>query len=170
MKIVTLAGLLLLLGSGIVFSQDKFFRKNGDILHVKIFEIGLEVIKYHQPTKGEDILFTIDKDKIQKVVFPNGIRERYMDNLRNPELFADQAQQALKLNFLSPLLGFTQITYEKLLKPGQSYELALGLIGLGKDQTIMDWDAKNFKRHARGLFFEGGMKFIKLHNFRTSET
>jgi len=115
MKIFVFTFGLILLSMGIVRSQDKIFRKNGDTLQVKIVEMGIGNIKYHQPEKGEDILFTIDKDKVEKVVFANGVTERYMDNFRNPELYADQAQQAIKFNFLSPLFGFSQFTYEKII-------------------------------------------------------
>ncbi len=170
MKTILLSSLLLFLATGFVYSQDKIYRKDGKVLDVKIIEIDPAVIKYREPQKGEDIIFSLEKDKINKVVFANGETERYLDKLRDPELYADQPQRAVKFNFLSPLFGFSEFTYERLLKPGRSYEVALGIIGLGKNPELMEWNDKSFRRDAKGIFVEGGLKFIKLPNFRNSTT
>lgn len=170
MKTILLIGCLVLLATGFVYSQDKIYRKNGRVLDVEIIEIDPGLIKYREPRKGTSIIFSLEKDKVSKVVFANGETERYLDQLRDPELYADQLQRAVKFNFLSPLFGFTQFTYERLLRPGRSYEVALGVIGLGKNTEIMEWNDQEFRRDAKGAFFEGGMKFIKLPNFRNSTT
>ncbi len=170
MKYTILFCLLGLLCAQTLSAQDKIYRKNGDILNVKIIEVDPDLIKYRQADAGDSILFSLEKDKISKVVYSTGKSEVFTDNLRNPELYADQRQKAIKVNFLSPLFGFTQFSYEQLIRPGQSFEIGVGIIGLGRNQELSVNDGETFHRSAGGAFVEGGVKFIKLPNFRDDNT
>lgn len=115
--------------------------------------------------------YSLDKDRILKIVFENGRTETYQSDLKDPELYADQSKNAIKLNFLSPLLGYTQLNFEHNLRPGRGYELSLGFIGLGKRQELgSDYDPATGTstptyRNALGLFLGGGYKFSKMPDF-----
>ena len=161
-----------------IFSQDKIEKKNGEIVEAKILEVGESEIKYKIFTDLEGPTYSVDKDRLKKIIYQNGREETYEGSLKDASLYADQARSAIKLNFLAPLAGYTQISYEKNLKPGRSYELSLGIIGLGKRQKREDYRSNydmnsgnytsktnTFYRGAAGAFVSGGYKFIKLPNF-----
>lgn len=152
-------------------AQDKLHKKNGEIIEVKVIEIGTDEIKYRVFTDQTGPLYSLDKDRITKIVYQNGRIETYQSNLKDPQLYADQAKNAVKINFLAPLLGYTQLNFEHSLKPGRGYELSLGIIGLGKRQDIGSfYDATTQSttvtyREAVGVFAGGGYKFSKLPDF-----
>ena len=153
------------------FAQDKIYKKGGEILEVKITEVGSDEIKYKMFNDQDGPTYALDKDRILKVVYKNGRSESYQSNLKDPELYADQSKDALKVNFLSPLFGFTQLNYEHSLRPGRAYELSLGIIGLGKKQELgyrydlTSQTSTTTYRQARGLFFAGGYKYSKASDF-----
>lgn len=160
------------------FAQDKIHKKNGEIVEAKVLEIGESEIKYKIFSDQNGPTYSVDKDRLKKIIYQNGREETYEGSLRDASLYADQAKSAIKLNFLAPLAGYTQISYEKNLKPGRSYEASLGIIGLGKRQEIEDYRSNydvntgsytsktnTFHRGAAGAFVSGGYKFIKLPNF-----
>lgn len=152
-------------------SQDKIYRKGGEILEVKITEVGTDEIKYRIFNDQAGPMYSLDKDRIIKVVYENGRVETYQSNFKDPSLYEDQAKDALKINFLAPLLGYTQLNYEHNLRPGRGYEVSLGIIGLGKRQDIASfYDGATNRttttyREASGIFLGGGYKFSKLPDF-----
>lgn len=168
--------LSLLVPSGLVMAQDKIYKKDKEVIDAKISEVGTGEIKYKIYKDPDGPVYTMDKDLITKVVYENGRTEIYQSSLRNPELYADQAKDAVKVNFLSPLLGYTQLNWEHNLRPGRSFELTLGLIGLGKRQesaSFTNYDVTTnthttYYRDARGAFFSGGYKFAKRPDYTTS--
>jgi hypothetical protein len=81
-------------------------------------------------------IYILETDKIKKIVFANGTSQQFHDNLKDPERYAGQLKQAIKLNFLSPLYGYTEIAFEKSTGVGRGYEFSLGIIGLGKSETL----------------------------------
>jgi hypothetical protein len=153
------------------FSQDKIYKKGGEVIEAKITEVGTSEIKYTIWKDTQGPAYTIEKDRVIKVVYQNGRTEMYRTSLKDPELYADQAKHALKINFLSPLRGYTQINYEKNMKPGRSYELALGIIGLGKKQELINYNFSSTSqrptvyREQGGLFVGGGYKFSKMPDY-----
>lgn len=152
-------------------AQDKIFKKGGEIIEARIIEIGTDEIKYKIFSDQSGPLYALDKDRIIKVVYENGRVETYQSNLKDPKLYEDQAKDAIKVNFLAPLLGYTQLNFEHNLRPGRGYELSLGIIGLGKRQDIDTfYDRTNNQptttyREASGIFIGGGYKFSKLPDF-----
>ncbi|MEJ6981051.1 hypothetical protein WG906_11345 [Pedobacter sp. P351] len=152
-------------------SQDKIYKKGGEIIEAKISEVGTGEIKYKIFKDIEGPVYTIEKDRIIKVVYQSGRTEVYQTGLKDPELYADQDKRALKINFLSPLRGYTQFNYEKNLRPGRSYEASLGIIGLGKRQQLFDYTAdfttsgKTIYREQAGAFIGGGYKFSKMPDY-----
>jgi len=150
-------------------AQDKIYKKDKEVIEAKIFEVGSGEIKYKIYKDPDGPVYTMDKDLISKVVYENGRTEIYQSNLRNPELYADQAKDAVKINFLAPLLGYTQLNWEHNLRPGRSFELSLGIIGLGKRQesasfTNFDESTNTFTtyyRQARVLFLAAAISLLK---------
>lgn len=152
-------------------SQDKIYKKGGEIIEAKVTEVGTDEIKYRVFSDQSGPMYSLDKDRIIKVVYQNGRVETYQSNLKDPKLYEDQAKSAIKVNFLAPLLGYTQLNFEHSLRPGRAYELSLGIIGLGKRQEL--WALSNSStqsysityRNASGAFLAGGYKLSKLPDF-----
>ena len=171
MKHLFLTSFIVALFSFSGFSQDKIYKKGGEVIEAKITEVGTSEIKYtvFQDTDGP--VYTIEKDRIIKVVYQNGRTESYHTSLKDPELYADQDKRALKVNFLSPLRGYTQINYEQNLRPGRSVEVSLGIIGLGKRQELLDYGFASsgsgtiVYREQAGAFAGGGYKFSKMPDY-----
>ena len=149
-------------------AQDKIYKKGGEVIEAKIIEIGEDEVKYRLFNVADGPVYTIAKDRIIKVIYDNGREETYQSNFKDAELYADQKKMALKINFLSPLLGFTAFSFEKSVKPGRSYELTLGIIGLGKRQEANYFSSNNNNvvyREQAGAYVSAGYKFIKLPDF-----
>src|SRR5690349_16892884 len=119
-------------------AQDKIYRQNGKIVEAKIIEVGSSEIKYKDFNTPEGPIYILETDRIKKIVYQNGKEERFEDNLRDPERYEGQLKKALKINFFSPLYGYTEIGFEKSTSVGKGYEFSVGFIGLGKSERI-DW-------------------------------
>jgi hypothetical protein len=149
LKISTLI-FLFCLTSQFVVAQDIIYKKGGKKIHAKIKEIGLDEVKYLRYDDLDGVLYSISKDAIDKIKFEDGRVERFISDYDNPELYADQKKRALKFNFLSPLFGFSEFTYEQNLAPGRSFETKLGIIGLGRDIR---------ENEGRGVYVGASYKF-----------
>ena len=147
--------LFLFIGSS-VMSQDIIMKKNNELIKCKIREIGLDEIKYNLPDYSADVMFTIDKDVITKIIFENGKEMEFQKEMTNPANYEDNRKNILKIDFLSPLTGNTTFAYERSLRPGRSVEATLGIIGLGLN---------NSDRNAGGVFTKFGYKLIKNPDF-----
>ncbi len=156
---------------GTTLGQDKVYKKGGEIIDAKVIELGTDEVKYKLFNDQNGPTYSLDKDRIIKIVYENGRIESYQSNLADPELYADQSKNAIKINFLSPLLGYTQFNFEHNLRPGRGYEVSLGIIGLGKRQelaSVYDQTSQastTIYREARGFFAGGGYKFSKMPDF-----
>jgi len=133
-------------------AQDIILKKNNELINCKIKEVGLDEIKYILPDHPADLLFSIDKDNIDKIVLENGMEMVFKKAMTDPENYKENKKNALKIDFLSPITGNTTFAYERSLKPGRSIEGTLGIIGLGAN--IDD-------NNAGGAFVKFGIKFIK---------
>ena len=149
------------------YSQDVIFKRNGSQVKAKITEIGTSEIKYKVPGNPEGPVYAIDKSSVNKIVYQNGREEVYVPDLKDMENYSGQLTKAIKIDFFSPLLGFTQISFEKSLGVGKSYELSLGIIGLGKTSRLEYYDMafRNVNRKQLGAFVSAGYKFNKLPDF-----
>lgn len=152
----------------ILVAQDKIYKKGGEVLDVKILEVSPDEIKYKLFNDTESPIFIIDKDRLLKVIYQNGREETYQSTLNDSELYIGQKRNIVKINFLSPLLGYTQLAYEHNIKPGRSFEASVGIIGLGKKQELDNWSFGPSRGYLeqRGVFASFGYKFIKQPDFR----
>lgn len=148
---------LLFFGSINAYSQDKIYLKGSkDVLQVDIIEIGTQSVRYKTFGDSTSIVFNVEKYLIDKVVTKQGDVYTFADPLTDPNVYADQKKNALKVGFFNPFLGSTQFSYERSLKPGKSFETTLGIIGLGKDVTDTS---------PRGATFKFGYKLIKTPDY-----
>ncbi len=139
-----------------VVAQDKIIKKTGAVIQCKVTEIAADEVKYYY-TENPKLVFGIDKVLVDKIEFSTG-EVIVMENntFSNPEYYASQGKHAFKLNFTSPLTGSTELVYEQSVKPGKSWETALGIIGLGFDPQ---------ENNPRGVFGKFAYKFMKDPDF-----
>lgn len=161
-------------------AQDKIIKHSGEVIKCKIVEVGSTEIKYIPSDNPTGPVYTIDKDKVARIEFDNGKKEKINStsgDWRDPELYNGQLKKAIKLNFLSPLYGYSEFTFERTTKVGSGYEVSLGIIGAGKS-NLMDYSYYNSttgqyvteKKNQFGVFASYGYKFNKLPNFLFGKT
>jgi hypothetical protein len=148
--------LILLFSSYQLRAQDKIVKTNQDTIVCKVKEVLTDEVKYIIPETSSDILFGIDKNDIIKIILENGKELIFSHSLYGKETYESQKKHAIKVDFLAPLTGNTTLSYEKLIRPSRSWEVSLGIIGLGVD---------NNDENPRGAFAKFGMKFIKSPDF-----
>jgi len=152
-----------------LFAQDKIYKLKGTVIKAKVIEIGTDEIKYKLFDNPDGPIYVVDKSTLNRIEFANGTVEKYKLNFKDPENYEGQLSKAVKINFLAPLLGYSQFSFEKSVSPLKSYELGLGIIGAGKNYQIDDYyingQYQPYKRNAFGGFVEAGYKFNKLPNF-----
>lgn len=147
-------------------AQDIIHRNNGKKIESKIIEINSNEIKYKDFYNQDGPIYTLDKKFINQIVFQNGTIEKYDEKFydkEDAEWYADNKKNALKLNFLSPFSGYTELGYEHNIKVGQAYELSLGIIGLGKSSYLDYYE--NIKYDQKGFFVSAGYKFSNMPSF-----
>lgn len=151
-------------------AQDKIYRKNGKVLEVKLIEIGATDIKYKNLNDPEGPVYVLEADRVKKIVTADGKVQVFSDNLKDKETYEGQLTKAIKINFFSPLYGYTEIGYEKSTGVGKSYEVSIGFIGLGKSERLNVYNSSanvstNVRRGQAGAFVAAGYKFNKLPDF-----
>lgn len=157
-----------------LFSQDKIYKLKGTVINAKVIEIGTDEIKYKLVENPDGPVYVVDKSTLNRIEFANGKVEKYTSSFKDPQNYDGQLTKAIKFNFLSPLLGYAQFSFEKSVSPLKSYELGLGIIGAGKNYQIDNYYVNGqyqpYKRNAFGVFVDAGYKFNKLPNFFSKGT
>jgi len=138
------------------FAQDLIIKITKDTIVCQIKEIGDDEVKYTRKDFRGDILFGIDKNKVSKIIFSDGKELTIKDSMYDPAQYKNQHKNALKVGFLSPLFGATSFSFEHSLRPGNSVEATLGIIGLGTDMN---------DNSSTGAYVKLGYKFIKSPDF-----
>ncbi len=139
-----------------IYAQDVIYKKNNQTINCKITEIGLIEVKYVIPEKYKDVVMTIAKDDILKIVYESGEVQTFVNEMYDKNSYADNKLNAIKFHPFSPLYGCLTFSYERSVKAGQSYEGTLGIIGLGWDIT---------EQSPAGAYAKFGYKFIKNPDF-----
>ena len=139
-------------------AQDYITYINGDVKEVKVIEIGVDEIKYKNwPASIEDPVIGVEKIKVKQIRLESGqVYEFGGDAFTDKMLYTNQNKNAFKVNFLSPLAGTFYLGYERSIKPGQSFEGEIGIVGLGVDVAEVN---------PRGVVVRAGYKFIKTPDF-----
>lgn len=148
-------------------AQDKIYRKNGKVVQAKIVEVGTSEIKYRIFGDDAGPIYILETDKIKKVDFENGTTQKFVPNIKDPEQYEGQLRKAIKIDFFGPLIGYTQISYEKSTGIGKSYEVGLGIIGAGKNSVIDYYNntLRNTRTNQFGIAASLGYKFNKWPDF-----
>jgi hypothetical protein len=144
-------------------AQDALiFRNKAETLYVKVVEVGTTEIKYKLWPVDESMpIMSEKKDKIKRIIFANGTIMKFSESeFSDPSNYADQRKSAIKLDMFSILLGSTSLAYEQSIEPGRSWEVGVGIIGLGADP-------ENFG-NKKGVFVRGGYKFINQPDYYTA--
>jgi len=148
--------LVLLFFTITIFAQDKVIKKNGDVINCKVTEIASDEVKYFY-SDNPKLIFGIDKAKLEKIEFGTGeIITIKGDTFKDDEYYVGQSKNNIKIAFLSPLFGSTELSYERSIKPGRSWEMALGIIGLGFDTYDMN---------ATGVYTKFAYKMIRKPDY-----
>ena len=156
LKMKKLLTLVLLFITISTFAQDKIIKKNGDTINCKVTEIAVDEVKYFYPDNPK-LIFGIDKAKLEKIEFGTGeVIAIKSDTFKDEEYYAGQHKHALKVAFLSPLFGHTEISYEQYIKPGRSWEVGLGIVGLGID---------TYDINAKGVYTKFAYKMIRKPDY-----
>ncbi len=135
---------------------DKIIRKTGVVIVCKVTEIAADEVKYYYADNPK-LIFGIDKVLIEKIEFSTGeVIVMEGNTFRDPEYYINQHKHTLKISFLSPLMGSTEFVYEQNIKPGKSWETAVGIIGLGFDPQEIN---------PRGAYGKFAFKFMKDPDF-----
>src|SRR5258705_3928997 len=101
-------------------AQDTIYKRTKEIINAKIIEIGLDEIKYKMPGDENGATIVIAKDQIWKIIFANGVTQVIQPEMDNPENYSSQRKNAIKIDFIAPMLHHITFVYERSLKPGQS--------------------------------------------------
>lgn len=156
MKKLLFLSLIMLAGLSLS-AQDLIVRKNPKAeISCKIVEIGEDLVYYSAFLGGEERRFSIDKNNIEYIKFANGEILRIGNSMFAKNHYQDNTNNAIKLNFLSPLMGFSEFEYERSVKPGQSWAASLGIIGLGLNTLEID---------AIGFSLAGGYRFYRSPDY-----
>jgi hypothetical protein len=147
---------IILFSSFQLSAQDRIIKTDRDTIVCKVKEISTDEVKYIIPETSMDIVFGIDKNDIIKIILENGKELSFSHSLYGAKTYENQKKHALKVNFLAPLTSNMTFSYEKLIRPSRSWEVSLGIIGLGVD---------NNDENPSGVFAKFGMKFIKSPDF-----
>lgn len=140
-----------------VLSQDTLYKRNQEVVVAKILEIGLDEVKYKMWGYDSGPVISVAKDNLLKIVYANGVTQYINQDLTNPENYASQKKNAIKVDFISPLRNNLSFVYERSIKPGRSIEANLGIVGIGIGTD--EWE------DASGAFFRVGYKFIKSPDY-----
>lgn len=154
MKILTIFFLAFLSFS--TFSQDKIIKKSKAVIDCKVTEITADEVKYYYADNPK-LVFGIDKVLVEKIEFGTGeVIVMEGNSFNNEDYYIGQHKHALKVSFTAPMAGSTEFVYEQKIKPGKSWETALGIIGLGFDSKEIN---------PRGVFGKFAYKFMKDPDF-----
>ena len=155
-----------------LFAQDQIIKRNGQVVKAKVIEVGTSEIKYKLPDNIDGPLYAIDKNTVTKIIYENGHVDNFTTDIKDTANYTGQQRKAIKINFLAPLLGYSEFSFEKSTGVGKSYELSLGIIGLGKSQQL-DYNYNTLttiRKNQFGFFASAGYKFNKWPDFLFGRT
>ncbi len=153
MKALLLSIAMSLLALGSAFSQDTLITRDSKRIVCKVKEILDDEVKYQ--LDGSSVVYGIDKNDISKVVLSTGMTVTIQNSMENSDNYSGQKKNALKFRVFSPLYGYSDITYERSLRPGNSIECSFGIIGLGSQ----------YEEQVRGGSLRLGYKMFKSPDY-----
>ncbi len=106
-KLIYLSTLFLFIGLTSVYSQDKIYKANGEVIEVKVTEIGASEIKYKVFANLNGPIYTIQKQQVLKIVYEAGNTEMYSGELAEKVMVIEKRAQNFYVEILGQGLLFT---------------------------------------------------------------
>ena len=124
-----------------LFSQDFIYKKNREILKVKIEEVGTSEVKFKDFNNLEGPSYFLEKAKISKIELENGdvMTFKSQDNFTDPDYYTEDHRNVIKYSFTAPMWGYSLFSYERALSPTQAVEAGIGITGLGINYPIAQY-------------------------------
>ena len=119
-----------------LFAQDKIYKLKGPVINAKVIEVGIDEIKYRLYDNPDGPIYVVDKSSLNRIEFADGRVEKYKLSYKDPQNYEGQLRKGIKINFLAPLFGYSQFSFEKSISPLRSYEVGAGIIGAGRNYQI----------------------------------
>ncbi|MBX7205238.1 MAG: hypothetical protein K1X81_07420 [Bacteroidia bacterium] len=153
LKALILSGLFLLFTPKAKAQDLIILKQKSDTLKARVTEVGVDEIKYKLwPVNETDPVMVMEKKKIRKVLLESGtVLNFFLEDMDDPKNYVGQRKHLLKMDIISPTLGVSSFAYEKSIRPGRSYEVGLGIVGLGFNTSGTEM---------AGAFVRTGYKFI----------
>lgn len=175
MKLKTLLLSVFVLLNFISFGQDK----KADLLYlinkkkpveVKVIEINTTEVKVKK--EGSDVLYTYSKYEVSKIEYANGQKENFdaSDQL-SLEFFPNNKLNAIKVSPLALLSTNLPFYWERIIKPGHSYEAELRIIGIGRKNNFQEIfnNPEEYDLTPKGINVGFGYKAIRVPDLRTGK-
>jgi len=137
-------------------AKDAISLSLDEVMVVEIIELGIDEIKYRPYNYPDSPIIVIDKSKVVKAVTKYGKVYTFNDGFNNDDLYKMQRKNAIKFGLFSPLVTTFQFGYERSIKPGQSIEVTVGIIGFGADPAEIN---------PGGAYLKAGFKFINSPDY-----
>ncbi|MCB0698146.1 MAG: hypothetical protein KDC07_12325 [Chitinophagaceae bacterium] len=78
MNIKTLFITIICIGSfSFAYAQDELHKKNGDVMDVKVIEVGPKLISYQKSDNLDGPIYKIEKDHVSHIVYANGSEDNF---------------------------------------------------------------------------------------------
>ncbi|MBP6333930.1 MAG: DUF3575 domain-containing protein [Bacteroidia bacterium] len=135
------------------FSQDKIIKTNNDTILSKIVEMTSDKIIFRRHGVKNGPVLNIYKNQVSKIIYENGseLEIIYDSYFVSPDLLIRAPQNAVKIDFASPLFNHITIGYERAIKVGMNFDLKAGLIAFRVSEGL---------DYAEGFLIKAGVKFV----------
>lgn len=136
-------------------AQDSLFYTNGSVIVGQVDEIGLDQIRYHTSSSGNQVLIVVDKRDLSSVKLKGGQSYTFGSSSTEGPYSAEflSRKHELSLDVLSPALDHVTIGYEQALGHRVSFVAKAGYIGL--------WETNSYDDvfNSKGGLITAGVKF-----------
>lgn len=142
-----------LVAAGNALAQDKLYKRNGDVLDVKVKEVGTREISYKRASNAEGPTYIINKSEIERIEYENGSEDVFMSD-RERARPDREAKEHPKVKYGRNIIAIAPLQVTEGVGLGLSYERVLdkkGIISFYLPATIAFNTSNN-----SGEFFPGG--------------
>ncbi len=172
-KILVFLVVMLMGITGLKAQDQIFIRGEKKPMNVKVIEIGTDEIVFQN--SNNNYTETVEKMDVTKIVFGDGsvrkfdIEEGTLDRYRHMHI------NAFTLDFFGLAGNQLGLSYERVLKPGHTYELDFSFIGIGGNREIYTQyhsvgSPTIYYDDPQGFRLGGGYKFTRLPDFVQGRT
>jgi len=106
-------------------AQDEIHKKNGDVLEVKVTEVGTKLISYQKANNPDGPVYKIEKDHISKIVYANGSEDNF-----GPMRAQRETEHRKPVKYGNNIIGFMPMQITSGVGLGLSYERVLDKEGI----------------------------------------